>query len=112
MKGCGACCYLDPTERPDLDQYLEPEQLELYISLIGPDGWCKNYDVEQRNCKIYNDRPIFCRVEPTNFETMYHIDPEHFQEFAIDCCLEHIGDLYGEDSAEYERYEELTTGDG
>ncbi|MBD0345487.1 MAG: YkgJ family cysteine cluster protein, partial [Coleofasciculus sp. Co-bin14] len=57
VKQCGACCHLDPAERPDLDTYLSPEELELYLSLVGEGGWCVNFDLAKRECRIYPDRP-------------------------------------------------------
>lgn len=41
VAGCGACCYLQPEERPYLMDYFEdPEDLALYNSMVGDDGWC------------------------------------------------------------------------
>jgi hypothetical protein len=96
---------LTPDERPDLEEYLTPEQLSLYLSLVGEDGWCIHYNASDRACTIYDHRPDFCRVTPATFEAMFGIAPEDFNEFAIDCCQQHIGDLYGEDSPEMERFE-------
>jgi len=42
VKQCGACCHLDPTERPDLEEYLSSEELALYLSMVGEGGWCVN----------------------------------------------------------------------
>ncbi|MGK7930515.1 MAG: YkgJ family cysteine cluster protein [Microcystaceae cyanobacterium] len=104
VKGCGACCYLDPSDRPDLSDYLTPETLQQYLSLVGEDGWCINYDSELRNCKIYEERPWFCRVRLDTFQQMFKIKAEEFNEFAIDCCLEHIEDMYGKNSPEMSNY--------
>ncbi|MGE5655927.1 MAG: YkgJ family cysteine cluster protein [Actinomycetota bacterium] len=104
VKQCGACCYLDPTERPDLHEYLSPEELALYMSLIGEDGWCINFDHEARQCQIYADRPRFCRVQPDIFAEMYGVEPEELNDFAIDCCQQHIEDLYGDRSLEMLRF--------
>ncbi len=105
VKQCGACCYLNPTERPDLEEYLSSEELTLYFSLVGEDGWCINFDHETRECRIYTDRPRFCRVEPDIFGDLYGIEPEELTDFAIECCQEHIGDLYGDRSLEMLRFE-------
>ena len=35
---------------------------------------------------------------------MYQIQPEEFDDFAIDCCLQQIEGVYGEESAEMEKY--------
>ncbi|ABG51527.1 MAG: YkgJ family cysteine cluster protein [Trichodesmium sp. St16_bin4-tuft] len=104
IKSCGACCYLDPTERPDLEEYLSAEEVEYYMSLIGADGWCINYDSLSRECRIYPDRPKFCRVQADIFKDMYDVEPEELDEFAIDCCQQHIGDMYGEYSLEMLRF--------
>ncbi|HIK46760.1 MAG TPA: YkgJ family cysteine cluster protein [Leptolyngbyaceae cyanobacterium M65_K2018_010] len=104
VKSCGACCYLNPEERPDLDRYLTPDQLQLYLSLIGADGWCIHYDASDRRCRIYSTRPDFCRVTAATFEAMFDLDPADLNDFAIDCCQQHIGDRYGEESPEMARF--------
>ncbi|MEG4851352.1 YkgJ family cysteine cluster protein [Microcoleus sp. B5-D4] len=104
VKQCGACCYLDPTERPDLDEYLSEDELALYLSLVGDDGWCINFDRATRECGIYADRPRFCRVDSEVFEEMYGVEPTELNDFAIECCLEHIEDLYGDRSLEMIRF--------
>jgi uncharacterized protein len=104
VKNCGACCHLDPLDRPDLEEYLEPEELELYLSMVDTDGWCINLDRESRECKIYAERPRFCRVLPDNFQRMFAIEPSEFNEFAIDCCRQQIEGVYGEESEEMNRF--------
>ncbi|PNW40961.1 UNVERIFIED_CONTAM: Fe-S cluster protein [Euhalothece sp. KZN 001] len=104
MKNCGACCYLNPSERPELDDYLSPEELEQYYGLVGGDGWCINYEKETRTCGIYEQRPSFCRVTPENFKRMFEVENQEFDEFAIACCCEHIASMYGEESEEMIRY--------
>ncbi|PSN18588.1 YkgJ family cysteine cluster protein, partial [filamentous cyanobacterium CCP5] len=86
VKNCGACCQLDPADRPDLDQYLTPAELQHYLMLVGDDGWCIHYDQSARICRIYADRPRFCRVEAETFQAMYDVAPEDLNDFAIDCC--------------------------
>ncbi len=107
VQSCGACCFLAPKDRPDLAEYLTPEQLELYMSLVGDDGWCINYDKASRTCTVYSDRPDFCRVTSSTFEAMFGIPPEELDEFATSCCQEHIQDIYGEKSAELERFNRI-----
>ena len=104
VKGCGACCYLEPCDRPDLPEYMNSESLELYLSLVGKDGWCIHYDPEDRKCTIYEDRPWFCRVRLDTFEQMFGISAQEFDEFAIDCCHQHIGEMYGKKSEEMKHY--------
>jgi Fe-S-cluster containining protein len=77
VKNCGACCKLGPLDsRPELDTYLSPEELAKYESMVGADDWCINFDKESRMCKIYEDRPDFCRVEPKKFQKMYDVEEE------------------------------------
>jgi Fe-S-cluster containining protein len=103
MQGCGACCQLNPDER-DLEDYLTPEELQQYLSMVGEGGWCVHFDRSSRLCTIYENRPLFCRVKPEIFQKMYEVEPADFDEFAIDCCHQHIEDLYGEESEEMARY--------
>lgn len=110
IQGCGACCHLDPKYR-DLETYLTPELMAQYLSMVGADGWCLNYDKTSRECRIYRDRPIFCRVTPDNFQRMYDTPPEEFHEFAIDCCLQQIEGVYGEESGELDRYYDVVLPD-
>lgn len=104
IENCGACCHLDPIDRPDLAQYLTESELELYMTMVGENGWCINYDRETRKCQIYLDRPRFCRVKPDIFHEMYDIPVAEFEEFAIDCCHQQIEAVYGEESEEMINY--------
>lgn len=105
VKQCGACCYLEPSDRPDLDLYLTAAQLEQYLGMVGSDGWCVNYDHLRRECKIYADRPRFCRVETEIFCEMYDLEPEEVNDFAIECCHEQIDAMYGLRSLEMIRFD-------
>lgn len=105
VKNCGACCHLDPTERPDLEDYLTPDELEQYLSLVGVDGWCIHFDHLSRECRIYPNRPRFCRVEPEVFHDLYGIEPEELNDFAIDCCRQQIEAVYGDRSLELLRFD-------
>ncbi|MDJ0697561.1 YkgJ family cysteine cluster protein [Mastigocoleus sp. MO_188.B34] len=104
VKQCGACCHLDPTDRPELEEYLSPEELELYLSMVGEGGWCINYDRELRECKIYQNRPRFCRVEAEVFVDMYGIEAQDLNDFAIECCNQQIEGVYGLRSLEMIRF--------
>ena len=106
IKMCGACCHLEPQERPGLEEYLSPDQLTHYLSLVGDDGWCINFDQTSRECRIYENRPRFCRVEPEIFWEMYQVDADEFNDFAIDCCHEQIEGVYGEDTVEMSNYQQ------
>ena len=104
IQGCGACCNLDPRDRPDLDQYLTEEELAHYLSLVGEDGWCIHYDQDTRRCNIYETRPNFCRVQADTFERMFDIEPENLNEFAIACCQQQIKGVYGKRSADLAKF--------
>lgn len=104
VKNCGACCNLDPADRPDLEKYLSPEELKLYLSMVGEGGWCVHYDRDTRECSIYDRRPVFCRVKPDNFKRMYDVEIEEFNDFAIDCCRQQIEGIYGSKSEEMINY--------
>jgi uncharacterized protein len=105
VKQCGACCNLNPADRPDLDQYLDPESLALYLSMVGEDGWCVNFNHDSRDCSIYDDRPHFCRVQADTFKALFDVEPEDVNDFAIDCCREQIEGVYGEQSLEMVRFD-------
>ncbi len=104
IQGCGACCHLDPSDRPDLADYLTPAELEHYLSLVGEDGWCINYDQATRRCRIYDDRPPFCRVQADTFERMFGIPADQLNDFAIACCEAQIDGVYGSPSDELDRF--------
>jgi len=107
MSGCGACCYLYPTVRPEVEDYLGPSQWQEYLGLVSDSGWCKHYDPPSRKCLIYESRPQFCRVTPEIFAELYGICAAEFNDFAIDCCREFIADEYGEYSLESLKYERI-----
>ncbi|HEY9807518.1 MAG TPA: YkgJ family cysteine cluster protein [Candidatus Obscuribacterales bacterium] len=105
VKFCGACCHLDPSDRPDLDQYLSGDELALYLSMVGEDGWCMHFDHNSRECSIYDDRPRFCRVQADVFQDLYDVGPEELNDFAIDCCEQQIEAVYGDRSLEMLKFE-------
>jgi len=71
---CGSCC------RRVGDNFLGK-------SMALPDGSCKNLDKSTNLCKIYKERPIFCRVDDyydkymSNFMTR-----EEFYQKNKECC--------------------------
>lgn len=105
VKQCGACCQLDPSDRPDLADYLSPQEVQLYLSMVGEDGWCVHFDAMARECSIYADRPRFCRVEPEIFQEMYGVEPGDLNDFAIDCCRQQIEGVFGDRSLEMLRFD-------
>ena len=77
----------------------------LYLSMVGEDGWCINFDHNTRQCQIYDDRPRFCRVQPDIFQDMYGIEVDEVNDFAIDCCRQQIEGVYGDRSLEMLRFD-------
>lgn len=108
IKNCGACCKLGPLDsRPDLETYLNPDQFQQYKSMIGEDNWCINFDKTNRLCKIYDTRPDFCIVDPVKYQKVYDVEADDVNDFCAFCCTENIIDVYGEDSDELERFEDI-----
>ncbi|XHX77070.1 MAG: YkgJ family cysteine cluster protein [Stenomitos frigidus ULC029] len=105
VKQCGACCHLDPTDRPDLEDYLSPPELALYLSMVGANGWCIHFDHATRECSVYADRPRFCRVAPDVFQELFGVEPDEMNDFAIACCREQIEGVYGDRSLEQIRFD-------
>jgi Fe-S-cluster containining protein len=102
IAGCGACCRLDPELRQDALAALSPEQRQTYMGMVGADGWCIHYDTGGRRCRVYNQRPDFCRVAnllalfapelpaaaAAGWDTAAHA-------LAIACCRQQIRSEYG-----------------
>ncbi|MCO5581272.1 hypothetical protein L7F22_035150 [Adiantum nelumboides] len=109
MKGCGACCYLDKgPQYPPVEEVLKnSEEAALYKSMIGKDGWCKNFDKGSRTCKIYKDRPRFCRVEPDVLKDLFDIPEHKVDKEACSLCRDSISDVYGCKSRELKNFERL-----
>ena len=97
IQGCGACCRLDPALRGDDLEALDARQRQTYLDMVGPDGWCLHYDTGRNRCRIYEQRPDFCRVE--NLQSLF-ADPEDqvgtsADALAIACCRRQIRGEYG-----------------
>ncbi|RZC83872.1 hypothetical protein C5167_046658 [Papaver somniferum] len=106
VKGCGACCKLDkgPSFATPEEIFENPDDIQLYKNMIGPDGWCIHYEQTTRTCSIYSDRPYFCRVEPGVFEELYGIDGKRFNKEACGSCRDTIKAIYGASSKELENF--------
>lgn len=106
VQNCGACCKLDkgPSFPSPQDIFDDPSDVQLYESLIGPDGWCINYEKSTRKCSIYAERPYFCRVEPEVFDLLYGISKSKFNKEACSCCTDTIKAVYGIDSEELQAF--------
>lgn len=93
IQHCGACCRLCPEERQEALDALTPEQQQQYLSMVGEDGWCIHYDSGGRRCRIYEDRPLFCRVSALS--ALFDVAEDDFDPFAIACCQQQIRSNYG-----------------
>ena len=104
ISGCGSCCRLDPGERNEALEALDEEQQELYLSMVGADGWCIHYDTGSSTCRIYDERPVFCRVE--NLAPLFAVPPEEANDFAIACCRQQIRCEHGGRGMVMKRFEQ------
>jgi Fe-S-cluster containining protein len=82
---------------------LSPEQRSIYRAMVGADGWCIHFDTGRRRCRIYADRPEFCRVE--GLAGLFDVPEPHQEAFAIACCRQQIRVEYGGKSSELKRFE-------
>ena len=88
ISGCGACCRLDPALRGEALAALDSAQRQQYLAMVGPDGWCIHFDTGGRRCRIYEQRPDFCRVD--NLMRLFGAEGEDADDLAIACCLQQI----------------------
>lgn len=102
IKGCGACCKLAPDERVEAIEVLTDTQVKEYFDLVGTDGWCKFFDRSSKICRIYEDRPDFCKVR--NIAKAFKVNKAQFDSFAIECCREQIRSIYGGRSRVMKRF--------
>jgi Fe-S-cluster containining protein len=93
IKHCGACCRLAPDERPEALAALNDSQQQTYLAMVGDDGWCIHYDSGGQRCRIYNERPAFCRV--SELGALFGVPAENLDDFAISCCQQQIRSTYG-----------------
>ena len=104
ISGCGSCCRLDPGERNEALEALDAEQQELYLSMVGPDGWCIHFDTGSSSCRIYEERPVFCRVE--NLAQLFEVPAKEANDFAIACCRQQIRCEHGGRGMVMKRFEQ------
>ena len=102
IENCGACCKFNLTERSDLEDKLNKDDIDLINSMTTKDGWCKNLDRENKKCLIYESRPHFCRV--SEFSTTFKEYFNSGDQFLIDCCKQHISSNYGYNSKEMKSF--------
>ena len=96
IDGCGACCRLDPALRQEAIAALSPSQQTQYMSMVGPDGWCRHFDTGSRRCRIYDGRPDFCQV--ANLVDLFggdRLGTADGDALAIACCKQQIRSEYG-----------------
>ncbi|KAF8395043.1 hypothetical protein HHK36_018982 [Tetracentron sinense] len=105
-QNCGACCKLDkgPSFATPEEIFQDPSDVQLYRSMIGPEGWCIHFEQTTRTCSIYPDRPYFCRVEPDIFQALYGIDEKRFNKEACSFCRDTIKAIYGSHSKELDNF--------
>ena len=104
ISGCGSCCRLDPGERNEALEALDEEQQQLYLSMVGPDGWCIHFDTGSSSCRIYEERPVFCRVE--NLAQLFEVPAEEAHDFAIARCRQQIRCEHGGRGMVMKRFEQ------
>ena len=104
ISGCGSCCRLDPGEREEALAALTEEQQEQYLAMVGPDGWCIHFDTGSSSCRIYAERPMFCRVE--NLVSLFEVPAEEANAFAINCCRQQIRSEHGGRGMVMRRFEQ------
>lgn len=72
---CGLCCQ-------NLDKN------PIYEELHDGDGICKHYHSESKKCLIYEDRPIFCRVDEGFNLFRRKMDLETYLALNTQACLD------------------------
>ena len=102
VENCGACCKFNLSERTDLADKLNKQDIDLINTMTSKDGWCKNLDRETKKCLIYESRPHFCRVN--KFSTSFDEYLKSGDKFLIDCCKQHISSNYGYKSEEMKTF--------
>ena len=70
---CGWCC-----------QNLDKDNL--YASLDRGDGVCSFFDIERKQCTIYDTRPTICNIEAMYLSTFAAMDYEDYIDQNIKVC--------------------------
>ena len=77
---CGACCRVAVKDVPNLNR---------------GDGICKNLDMKTNLCKIYEERPIICRVDEGYDKLFRHhllMSKEQYYQYQSMKCYEAMKD--------------------
>ncbi len=106
VSGCGACCRLDPDRREEALEALSADQRSRYLAMVREDGWCRHFDTGARRCRIYAERPDFCRVG--ELAKLFKVPAADVEAFAIECCRQQIREEYGGRSTVMRRFERAT----
>ena len=93
ISGCGSCCRLDPNLRGEALAALDASQQATYLAMVGADGWCIHFDTGGCRCRIYDDRPDFCRVG--QLTSLFGGEGEDSDALAIRCCTQQIRSEHG-----------------
>ncbi|MFO7630631.1 MAG: YkgJ family cysteine cluster protein [Prochlorococcaceae cyanobacterium] len=105
INSCGACCRLDPGARPEALEALDADQQQQYLAMVGEDGWCIHFDTGARRCRIYEQRPDFCRV--SNLMALFGSETNAEADgLAIQCCRQQIRSEYGGRGRVMRRFEQ------
>ncbi len=103
---CGACCRLDPEERPEALEVLSEEETKHYFSMVDSDGWCRFYNKSTKTCSIYQDRPNFCNVK--YIIKLFKPNSLTHDSFLISSCKQQIRSVYGGRSSVIKRFSKET----
>ena len=87
---------------------LSEDDQATYLSMVGPDGWCIHYDSGGRRCRIYEQRPGFCRV--SELGQLFSVDEDQLDSFATACCRQQIRSTYGGRSQTLRRFNRAQRG--
>lgn len=93
IPGCGSCCRLDPALRSEAIKALSPQQRSTYLAMVGSDGWCIHFDTGGCRCRIYEERPDFCRI--SSLVGLFGDGVESADALAIACCKQQIRTEHG-----------------
>ena len=93
IPGCGSCCRLDPALRAEALEALNPEQRSTYLAMVGSDGWCIHFDTGSCRCRIYEERPDFCRI--SSLVSLFGAEGAEGNALAIACCKQQIRSEHG-----------------
>jgi Fe-S-cluster containining protein len=97
--GCGACCMsMDLIRDVDVDKMAVPETIKQSIRdfpyEIDSKGWCEKLGAYFK-CTVYEDRPLFCRVDNYYNEMKEKPPIEQYYADTENMCKELMEDKLG-----------------